>query len=465
VIRVRASVVRAFGVLRRHPRVLFFTLLALAVRLVWNLAVHPPLAYAFSDMGGYLERAQTSIDFPDEPRGYFALFPWGTHALLALVKRVFGRDASTSIGVTYALLGALAAGYVVATAERLTRSARLTILVGIAIAGYYPWISFGGYALSEPPFTLFLCATAYHGLAYADRGRRRDAWLFGAALAIGATFRPQILAALPLYALLRLLRRGTWRRARIALPERLAAVTVPLAVVLAVSAWRVHFHTGRYGFIANNGPLNYAFGRCHATGINAVAPDRRSGYVPPPLAALAARDAETPQPFFRLDPARETTITVTGHIWEREPFDALAADCVRRTGLARQARYAITHVALLWFFNAAWPDAGQPRFRAAMTRAQDLHNALVLPGAIVGLALAFTRRRARWMLLGLHVFALAGVAMAYFGDTRLRAPYDGLLVILAVCGYATVARWAKHRIARRSSPRTIEATQARATAA
>jgi hypothetical protein len=437
----------ARSIARRHRRVLFFTLLALAIRLVWNLRVHPPLDYAFSDMGGYLERAQTSIDFPDEPRGYFALFPWGTHALLALLKRAFGRDAAASIGVTYAILGALAVGYVVATTERLTRSPRLTTIVGVVLAGYYPWISFGGYTLSEPPFTLFLCAAAHHALAYADRGRRRDAWLFGVALALGATFRPQILAALPLYAAHVLLRRRAWRRPRL---EALAAIALPLAIVLAVSAYKVRFHTGRYGFIASNGPLNYAFGRCHATGINAVAPDRRSGYVPPPLAALATRDAQVPAPFFRLDPARETTITVAGHIWEREPFDALAADCVKRTGLARQARYAVTHVALLWFFNVAWPDVGQPRFRQPMASAQDLHNVLVLPGALVGLALSFTRRRARWMLLGLHVIALVGVAMAYFGDTRLRTPYDGVLVVLAVCGYATMARWARRAVARRA---------------
>ena len=42
-------------------------------------AARPP--FTFADMGGYLERAQTSIDFPGEPRGYFALFPWGTHWL------------------------------------------------------------------------------------------------------------------------------------------------------------------------------------------------------------------------------------------------------------------------------------------------------------------------------------------------------------------------------------------------
>jgi hypothetical protein len=307
--------------------------------------------------------------------------------------------------------------------------------VGAVLVVYYPWISLGGYALSEPPFTLFLCATAFHGLAYADRGRARDAWLFGGALAAGAIFRPQILASVPLYALHLWIRRSAWRRLR--LGTLIPAVATPLLVVFAVSALRVHFHTGRYGLISGNGPLNYAFGRCHATSITAVAPDRRSSYSPPSLGGLAAHEARHPGTFFRLDAALDRNITVAGHIWEAPPFDALAADCVRRTGLLRQVQHAIVHVDLLWFHNPMWPDAGQPRFAPLMVASQNLHEVLVLPGAAAGVVLAFRRRRARLMLLALHVLAMIGVAVIYFGDTRLRAPYDGILITMAAAAYAT----------------------------
>jgi hypothetical protein len=437
------------SILRRHRDLLLVTLAALAVRLGWNLAVHRPLDYAFSDMGGYLERAQTSIDFPHEPRGYFALFPWGTHWLLSLIKRAFGRDNGTAVGVVYAVVGALAVAYGFALARRFTRSPRLARVVGVVLVFYYPWISLGGYVLSEPPFTLFLGATALHGLAYADRGRARDAWLFGLALAAGAIFRPQILAALPLYGLHALARRRAWHglRPRVIVP----AIAAPLAVVLVVSAWRTHFHTGKYGFIAGNGPLNYAFGRCHATSISAVAPDRRSGYSPPSLGALAARDASAPGSFVGLDPAREKSITVAGHIWEAEPFDTLAADCVRRTGPVRQARYAAVHLVLLWFYDTMWPDAGQPGFGPAMAFAQGVHDIAVLPAAMAAVAGAFRRRRARTMLLALHLLALMGVAMIYFGDTRLRAPYDGILIVLAATTYAAVPRELRRRRPRPSA--------------
>ncbi len=430
--------------LRRYGDPIAVTLVALAVRLWWNLSVHPLLQYAYADMGGYLERARTSIVSPDEPRGYFALFPWGTHWLLSLVMRAFGRDNGVALGVAYAVLGALAVGYSCALAARLTQSRWLALAVGAALTFYYPWIALGGYALSEPPFALFLSATAFYGLAYADRGRPRDAWLFGASLALAAIVRPQILVALPLYGLHWLLRRRAWHRARLRVVA--PAVALPLVLIAIVSAARVHFHTGNYGFIAANGPLNFAFGRCHATTINSVAPDRKGGYQPPSLMGLAAYGAAHPSALFTLDPAMGVTLTVQGHMWDAAPMYALASQCVHRTGLVRQARYSASHLALLWFYNIAWPDVGQARFRPYMESAQDAHNLLVLPAALLAMARAFRRQRARAMLLALHVFGLMAVAMVYFGDTRLRVPYDGILIILAASTYASALSAIRKRL-------------------
>ncbi len=297
--------------------------------------------------------------------------------------------------------------------------------------------------LSEPLFTPFLYASAFHALAYADRGRARDAWLFGVAVAAGTVFRPQILAALPLYGLHFLLRRRTYRRVnlRVALPAALA----PLALLLVVSAARMRFHTGELGFVSNNSALNYAFGRCHATLITCSAPDRKSGYAPPALGALAERDTAYPGSFFRLDPAMGQHLHFEGHMWEPPPLRRMADECIQKTGLLRQARYSVNHLALLWFFNTAWPDRNLTPFRSFMEVSQSLHNILILPAALVGMVLAFRKRRARAMMLALHVFALCGVAMVYFGETRLRLPYDGILVILAATTYAGAFREIRKR--------------------
>jgi hypothetical protein len=78
-----------------------------------------------------------------------------------------------------------------------------------------------------------------------------------------------------------------------------------------------------------------------------------------------------------------------------------------------------------------------------------LHGALVLPAALAAMVFAFRRRHARQMLLALHVFGLVAVAALYFGDTRLRAPYDGLLVTLAVVTYAGGVRMIRGALAAR----------------
>jgi hypothetical protein len=420
--------------LARRRDLLLVVLAALVVRLVWNLWIHKPLDYAVSDMGGYLERAQTSIDRPDARLPYFTLFPWGTHFLLSLVKRAFGAQNGAAIGAAYALLGAGAAGYGFALAQRFTRRPLLARIVGAVLVLYYPWIALGGYTLSEPPFTFFLTATTFHALAYADRGRARDAWLTGGALAIAAIFRPQILVALPLYALVFLWRRRVFRRFRPAI--LLPALAVPLAIITIASGMRMQFHTGKWGFVSSNGPLNYAFGRCHATVITSAAPDRKGIYSPPSLGGLAHFGSTHPSSPIQLDPVMGTKIDFQGHMWDAEPLAAVARDCVQRSGMGKQIKFGITHVLMLWFFNATWPDSGQPRFRGPMEIAQATHNVLVLPAAIVAIALAFRRRNARALLLSLHVLGLMVVAALYFGDTRLRVPYDGILITLAASAYA-----------------------------
>jgi hypothetical protein len=52
------------------------------------------------------------------------------------------------------------------------------------------------------------------------------------------------------------------------------------------------------------------------------------------------------------------------------------------------------------------------------------------------------------MLLALHVWALFVTSMLYFGDTRYRAPYDGILTILAVMMVPEIVGWLRGRVER-----------------
>ncbi len=417
---------------------LLVTLAALAVRLVWNLRIHPPLEFAYSDMGGYLDRANLMIDKPRTTAPWLTLFPYGTHFFIFAVKRLFGRDNAGAVGAAYAVLGALAVAYTYATAERFIPRRWARRLVGLVLVVYYPWISLGGYALSEIPFTFCVAASTFYGLRLADLGRRSDAWLLGLSLGTGVAVRPQILVAVALLALHFVVRRRAWKHFTPGLAVRAA---LPFALILAFSAYRLHEHTQKWGLVSTNGPLNFVFGRCHNTGLEAVAPGSRGFFGPPALGAMFQYQKEHKGALFTLDPAMGEKLTIQGQMYDSEPNYKLAASCVRKTGYLKQVSYAITHVVLLWGYNIIWPDQGQkPRWREPMAISLAAHNAAILPAAALGMLLAFRRRRARAMLLALQVWSLIVTSMLYFGDTRYRAPYDGLLILLAMATYLDVLR-------------------------
>jgi hypothetical protein len=112
------------------------------------------------------------------------------------------------------------------------------------------------------------------------------------------------------------------------------------------------------------------------------------------------------------------------------------------------------HVVLLWGYNTIWPDGG--KFRLPMAIAGGVHTVAFLPPAALAMFLAFRRRRARTMLLALHVWAVVAMAMLYFGDTRYRAPYDGVIIVLAIDTYViafrgvrSAIRWLRAKLRRR----------------
>ncbi|MFO0756471.1 MAG: glycosyltransferase family 39 protein [Byssovorax sp.] len=429
--------------LARHLRLFMVTVAALSVRLNWNLRIHPPAEFAYSDMGGYIERATAMLTQPWVPRPWFALFPYGTHVFIALVKLIAGKDNKTALGVAFALLGAIAVAYTYATVERFTQRGFARLFAGLVLIFYYPWISLGGYALSETPFAACVAATAFYGLRLADRGRPRDAWLLGISLALGTIMRPQHLVSAAFLLGHWLWRKQAWKNMHRTLWIR---VFVPLGVILAFSSVRLYWHTSNHwkggiiGLVSTNGPLNYAFGRCHATGIEANAKDGKGFFGPPPFGSLLyfGKDKAHP-PILPLDPAMGETVRFSGHMWDAPVIYDVARQCVQKTGYYRQFKYALTHVVLLWGYNIPWPDQGQkPQFRDPMLLWSGLHNIFILPPAALLLFLSFRKKRARMMLVSLHVWAEVLVAILYFGDTRYRVPYDGLLILLAAAGYAAI---------------------------
>lgn len=414
------------------------TLLTFVIRLVWNLIVHPPGEFITSDMRSYWQQSNAMLNAPWRPDPGAIFFPYGTAALLTLVRRLFGAENHLALGIVYAILGTLLVPLVFGLARRLTQGYHLPRLAAIVTCFYYPFISYGGYYLSELPFSVCVTATAFYALRLADRGRKRDAWLLGLVFAIGATFRPQLLASLPLLAVVWSWRRKSWPAWH---KGHWIRLLVPIVIVSALSMGRFHHHTGRWGFISGNSALNYAFGRCHAVEIESRAVGYAGSFSPPPMGFLEWRELNRHQSFIRLDPALQRKISLHGYLGAPETFKEITPKCIQKTGYVRQVQYAIVHVIMLWGFNNAWPDSAGGVLRFVMLGFLVAHNIIFLAPILILTPALFRERFSRHALLALHLVALIVVAVLYFGDVRYRVPYDGVLIVLALDGWRYVAGW------------------------
>jgi hypothetical protein len=449
------------------------TLLALGVRLWWTLHVQPPDEAIFSDMRSYVHRAVWLLFDQQHVSRYreldAALFPYGTHYLLALLLRACGLatpDLPEQIeysfagvdlagpAVAWALLGAGTVAFAMLAARLAFGGLRGPLAVGALLALWHPLITYTGYFTSETPFACFLALGFWLCLRYASTGR--GAWLAGVALAAGFTFRPQLL----LTALL-LLSWVALRHRRIpgfCWPQ-LAWLALPVALVVAFSAWRYHSLAGEPGLISGNAALGRFFA---ATDYESVEADGGKRFFHPP--------ARSPQHGF------EGRFRVLGFISDAEPLDAererVWASRSRPEKLATLAR----NVSFLFHRNRLWPERAAAQYaglHAAAKRRMELEREGVppeearrratearreaerdfaergrwrtvllriwepvvlfglLPLSLVGLGLAFRRFNPGLELAALHVATMVCAAAMYFGEARYRVPYDPILVLLA----------------------------------
>jgi hypothetical protein len=102
-------------------------------------------------------------------------------------------------------------------------------------------------------------------------------------------------------------------------------------------------------------------------------------------------------------------------------------------------KYGLTHLLLLWAYNVPWPTTG-----AVAAISSVAHAVLLLPGLVVALFRSLKKAGALALTLTAHLFAMFAVAIVFFGEARLRMPYDGIIVLCAVWVYADwLTRWKK----------------------
>lgn len=423
---------------------------ALLVRMHWNAVAHPPGDYVYSDMNGYVTRADGALRNPWAPAEYYGFYPWGTHALLAGLQVALGKHAWPAIGQVFAVMGALVVvlGYLVA--RRVSRTTWVAPAVGLVLVFDYPLVSLGGYLLSEIPFAVGLGAATWMLVRLVDDGRSRDAWLAGIAISFALVMRPQILLSVALVF-------GFWLVTRKLAPSvvgklrlrHFVIAAIPIALVLAVSAIRLHHHTGRLGLISENGTFNQVFGRCHNVKITAL-PDRpgrsRTSFGPPPLIQLSKRDVNAPGEWPQLDALSEEHFFYHGYIADKEVLSGFMQQCIEAGGWRKQAEFALVHVLMLWRYNIIWPDSGKRQWQEVARRWGRIHLWAFAVPAVLMMFIVFVphwhgnrRERAapgKLAWVALHLWAAFATAALYFGDVRLRTPYDPVILLLALEGAA-----------------------------
>lgn len=439
-----------FVVEQRWPLAIFVA--ALLVRLHWNLRVHPPGDYLYSDMNGYMQRAQGALADPFGKREYAGFYPWGTHVMIAGLQAVFGKPGHTAIAIVYALLGSFTAMFGMLAARRVTRFAFVAPAVGLLLVLDYPLISLGGYVLSEVPFAFGLAGATWMLMRMVDEGRSRDAWLTGIFVGWATVMRPQILLSVALLGVLWALRRKLFPRLTVPLLVRTA---IPIALVLAFSSWRLYHHTGRVGLICENGTFNQVFGRCHNTKIIAL-PDKPGGgrtlFGPPPLLQLAKRAERAPGQWPQLDPILDEHLYYHGYIGDAKILGGYMRECIEKGGWGKQAEFALVNTLMLWRYNIVWPDSGKTQWKEHAKRWGMIHSSVFAIPALLAMLVVFVpRRHPKLAIVGLHLVAALITAAIYFGDVRLRTPYDPFIFLLALEFAAMVGFAVATRIRRRGA--------------
>ncbi len=402
----------------RWDRVALVSVVAgIIVRIVWGLVIHPPFDHLYSDMGGYVERAQRLATGAGLQR-FDAFFPPGTHMVLAAPMTLFGTERA-GLWAGAVLWCALSAA-IPLFAWRLARSlltpaaAALTAL----FCAFWPlYITYGGYFTSETPSLAFLLASLWVGYRAVRLSGWQAGWLGLTAGLLGGVAvanRPQLilnLAVLAVPLLFRLRRQAL----------TLAGIVAGSALILTCTALYNSAAAGKPTGLSENAGLNFWIGQCDVHDVTTVDPARNITFTfGNPVWAQLGRGGS----YYFEGPL----------VWDQGFFYEMGLRCIEREGLGH-VRVLARNVLNMGATTVPWPQVNED-WQRVVVRASNLAYSLLLP--LVVIDSVFVRRRASGrspgetvMLLQLACVLL--VAIFFFGDPRVRSSYDvfGLALLAA----------------------------------
>jgi 4-amino-4-deoxy-L-arabinose transferase-like glycosyltransferase len=384
------------------------------IRIIWGLVLHPPLEYVYSDMEGYVGRAQRlAAGIGLQP--FDAFFPPGTHMLLAVPMTLFGTErAGLWAG---AILWCALSCAIPLFAWRFTRlllTPAAAALTALFCALWPLYVTYGGFFTSETPSLAFLLASLWAGYAAALSSGRRAGWLGLVAGVLGGVAvanRPQLILNLAVLAVPLLVR----LRLRV-----LTGIMVGTAVVLAGAVLHNSFATDQPTGLSENAGVNFWIGHCDVYSVT------------------------------NYDPAQGSTFRIINPVWlqlrrggsysfvdrpvsDQGFFYKRGLRCIERDGLGH-VRLVARNVLDMTATTVPWPQVGEEGLRGLIRVSNLVYSLLLLPVVLYSVYVIIRRRSSGAAVMLLQLACALAVAVAVFGDPRVRSTYDVFgLALFAVC--------------------------------
>jgi 4-amino-4-deoxy-L-arabinose transferase-like glycosyltransferase len=421
-----------FASLSRWDRIAVLSLMIGAVLRVTWLFVHPALDFVYSDMEGYVQRAQRLVSGP--PPGRFdAFYPPGAHVLVAMPLEIFGtgRTGLWAAAVLWCALSIAIPFLAWVLARQLLTPAAAAITAGLC-AVWPLYITYGAYFTSETPALAFMLAALCLATA-ASRSAGRNAlslsMLAGLMGGIAAATRPQWLLNLAIVAVILIV---TFRKRIAPLAGFTVGIMLVLLLAVGVNSSAAHRLTG----LSENSGLNFWLGHCDVYDVTTV--DDKQGISanftnPVPL------QLHRGQSYHFVDRA----------IWDQAFFYHLGWDCIEHDG-ARHFFVISRNIMDMTATTTPWPQMHNARGERDVVHVANVIYCLLLPWILIESLFLIRRKRVGGqpsgeMIMFAHLACVIPLAILFIGEPRIRSVYD-------VFGFALVAALLAERFHLDESP-------------
>ncbi|MBI4238957.1 MAG: glycosyltransferase family 39 protein [Deltaproteobacteria bacterium] len=390
--------------------------------------VHPPTAFLYSDMKGYVETALRWFDPAYVQSIADTLYPPGTAYFLGWLHAI---DPSWRLAIVVQCVLSCLVPLLLADTARVLYGRRAAWLTLIVSSGYFPFLDHAGYFFSEGPLLVAVIATMWALVRALDARRRRTAWsgalVAGVFLGMAAAVKSVVLV--PALAVAGVLGVAAWRvRARRAAWCGVL-VTAGIGFVLVcipLSRRCTRLNEGDFCLISNNGPMNVLLGHAGAIkGIRWTDPQRHFVHeFGCPVANQRGYTAMLEFPFGAYE--SQPNLAAAWHWIRRHPGDALLL--------------SIEHVFDLFAGTLPWPTSHTPQ-RRWINLFQQLYWIFILLPALYYLARRLPSARAgngpilADCLMIAPLLGLMAVVFATKGEPRYRIAYDGFMIVVAAHAY------------------------------